>query len=612
MGENPAKCGSMRLRLIVCCAIQIFLQTTRVEAKDKAWIEVRSPHFRVLTGCSQGDARRAAGEMERMRYVFATRFSNARLEAGAPLVVYVTCDDETLKKLLPQFKGNYAGVFFHGWEKQFALIRMDGWAGHGQQIVYHEYTHSMHWIPVWLDEGFAEFYGYTRFEQNRIYLGAPTERYRAMRSKTPISVEKLISLDQRSPYYHDEDKMQLFYAESWALVHYLMYGPGMENGKKLDEFLNLLQQGVEQKKAFVQTFGDFQKVDKGLEAYMLQPAFATTILKHDPHIEEKDFALRTMSVAETEAEIAAFLLWRHHLEAAGPHIEQALQEDPKLGLAHEDKAFFYFHQGRDADAVNEFKQAFALDGKLYLSLYYLTMLSPLVTSETATGQRAFQDALLDTYQLNKQFAPPLVQLAILTLRQNDLKDAYDLARKAEELEPSLAGYHLLTGKVLLRMGKGAEAADYARYVANRWIAGDHNEAVELWNRIPPEQRTAGESLSLDAPPGSQTATGTVKSATCTEQTGLSDFTIIHEGQPLTFRRKSAFNSSVADTIWYGGDHFTLCRHLEGKRAIIHYTTATDATYAGDIVDIEIRDDLGGSLSGASAQNAPSPQPQSLH
>jgi hypothetical protein len=579
----------------------------------KAWTEVRSPHFRVLTGCGEVEARHAAGEMEQMRYVFATRLPGVRLESGAPLVVFVTCDDETLKTMVPHYNQNFAGTFYHGWQKQFALIRIDGWTEHGRQIVFHEYTHSIlhmnsHWLPVWLDEGIAEFYGYTRFEQNRIYLGAPTDRYRALRSKTPLPVEKFITLNQRSPYYNDEDKMQLYYAESWALVHYLTYGAGMENGKKLGQFFDLLQQGVEQKKAFLQSFGDFREVDKGLEAYMLQPTFTTTVFKRDPKIEEKDFAARNMSVAETEGEIAAFQLWRHNLESAALHIEQAVQEDPKLGLAHEDKAFLYFHQGRDADAVNEFKQAFALDPTLYLSLYYLTMLSPLASAEAPAGQGAFQDALLYTYQLNKQFAPPLVQLAHLALRQNDMKNAYDLARKAEELEPSLAGYHLLTGEVLLRMGKGAEAADYAKYVASRWIAGDHNEAVELWNDIPLDQRPAGESPAFEAPAGSQAATGAFKSANCNDQAGLIDFTILQEGKPLTFHRKGVYFTSVADTIWFVGDHFSVCHHMEGKRAIIHHTQPSDATYAGDIVEIEIRDTVGAPLSGASVQSNSSPHP----
>jgi len=47
----------------------------------------------------------------------------------------------------------------------------------------------------------------------------------------------------------------------------------------------------------------------------------------------------------------------------------------------------------------------------------------------------------------------------------------------------------------------------------------------------------------------------------------------------------------SDTLWYGRDHFSRCHHLEGLRAVVHYRPASDATYAGDIAEVEIRDDL---------------------
>ena len=49
------------------------------------------------------------------------------------------------------------------------MVRLDTWGQGAHEVVYHEYTHSIlhmnsHWLPVWLDEGVAEFYAYTRFE----------------------------------------------------------------------------------------------------------------------------------------------------------------------------------------------------------------------------------------------------------------------------------------------------------------------------------------------------------------------------------------------------------------------------------------------------------------
>jgi hypothetical protein len=84
-------------------------------------MEVRSPHFRVLTNGSQDDDRHVAREFEQMRFVFAHRNPVFRLEGGAPMVVFAAQDEPTAKSLEPYLwkeKGaKPAGVFNHGWEK---------------------------------------------------------------------------------------------------------------------------------------------------------------------------------------------------------------------------------------------------------------------------------------------------------------------------------------------------------------------------------------------------------------------------------------------------------------------------------------------------------------
>ncbi len=603
MGQDFRQMNRRLASALVCL---LSLAATSASAGEKPWTEVRSQHFRVLTNGSTGDARKVAHEFEQLRWVYSSRFPGARLESGAPLLIFATRDEDTAKKLDPvmykRMGGNMAGEFHHGWEKQYALIRLDTFGGDGaKEVVYHEYAHTIqhlnsHWLPAWLDEGMAEFYGYTRFEGHRIYLGAPTVRVRALRGRTPDPIEKIISVNHGSPVYSSE----FFYAESWALVHFLIYGPGMEGGQKLDQFFHLIQQRVEQKKAFQQVFGDFGPLDKKLTAYMLQPTFATTILKTAPEIDEKSDAVRELSVAETEAELGGFYLWEYNHAAARSQVEQALQDDPKLGLAHELMGFLNFSDGKDAAAEKDFAQAFALDRTLYLSLFDKTMLSPIATSNSVDDMNAFGGALGKVLQLNPSFAPAYVQLARLALRENDVPSALMVARKAEELEPSRAGYHLFTGQILRRMGKDADAAVAAIFVADRWFGPDHDEAVELWNSVPVGQRPAGEFIVDMLPPETQTVGGTVKSVNCSEKESEWAFVLNHDGQPLTFHRKGGFASGYSDTLWYGGDHFTLCHHLEGLRAVVRYRKPSDATYAGDVAEIEIRDDLPEPLKQSSA------------
>lgn len=575
-------------------------------AADKPWTEIRSPHFRVLTNGSTQDAIKVLREFEQLRWVFTTRFPAARLESGAPLLVLAVRDQATAKALDPQLRGfageHLAGLFYHGWEKQFAIIRLDTFGGDGsKEVVYHEYAHTIlhlnsHWLPTWLDEGMAEFYAYTRFDERKVYLGAPTVRLRVLHSAPLDSIEEIMAVTHRSALYHSE----LFYAESWALVHFLIYGPGMEGGKKLDSFSALLQQGVDQRKAFQQAFGEPKEIDKAFALYTwggaapgdfsrVSKAFDVTVLKNTSQINEKEFAIRTTSMAETEDELGSFHLWIRDTNGARALIEQALKDDPKLGVAHESMGFLDFADGKDAEASAEFVQAYALDNKLYLSLFAKTMMSPLFSSHAASDLNSFGAALGNVLQINPQFAPAYAQLARLALRENDLPSAILLSRKAEEMEPSLAGYHILSGQILLRMGKGSDAADAAKFVADRWIGADHNEAVELWNSVPAEQRPAGE-IAFEVPKDTQIIEGKVKSVVCADKNQDWALVLDQAGRFRTFHRKGEFDAGASDTIWYGEDHFDLCHHLEGLRAIVHYHPASDATYAGDIAELEIRDD----------------------
>ena len=568
-------------------------------AGEKPWIEVKSPHFRVLTDAGAGEGHKAAREFERLRAVFAARFPNFRWDSVAPLTIFAARDEETAKALAPalwKLKGaKPAGYFQHGWEKQFAMVRMDTWNMGTERVVYHEYTHSIlalnsRWLPVWLNEGTAEFYAYTRFEENKTLIGAPTTRFRALRERQWIPVETLITVNQRSPYYHDEDKVDMFYAESWALVHYCVFGPNMEGGKKLDDFYQRLQSGTEQKQAFQEVFGSFKEMDRALDDYVHKFVLQAGVIKVAKEVDDKDYQVRTLSLAETQAELGGYHLWTRDLENARTYVNDALKNDPKLGLAHEEQGFLDLHRGKDSDALTEFNEAVTDDKSRYLSLFAKTMLSPQATSDVRADQSVFRQGLTDTLNLNLQFAPAFIQLARLAVRQNDLNAALRYSMRAETLEPSRAGYHTLSGQILLRLRRGKEAAEYAKFVADRWFGADHNEAVELWNHVPESDRPAGTVVSDWNPKETQRAEGTLKDIVCGDKTKWT-LSLDQNGQTLAFHQMGAFLWGYSDTIWYGRDHINLCHHMQGRRTIVYYKPAGDSSYAGDAVEIEVRDDL---------------------
>lgn len=561
---------------------------------------MRSPNFRVLTDGSAGSGRRIAREFEQMRAVFEVGFPKMRLDSGAPLVIFAPRDAEVMKGILPKlWKGggpNVAGYFQHGWERQYAIVRLDQDIPGKYQVVYHEYVHTLlhanfQWLPTWLDEGLAEYYGNTHFEQSKMYIGAPSTRVHTVQGSTIIPIEELIDENPWRKFGKNDRQVDLYYSEAWALVHFLVFGSGMERGAKLSRFYGLLQKGEQQKKAFEEVFGNFKDVGDAFSKYTDQFAFPSYELPNPPHIQEKDYPARELSKAEAETEFGTYQLWSHDLEDARNSIEQALKDEPGLTGAHEALGFLYFTDGKDGEAESEFEKSYEGDHQRYLSLFYRTMLTGRPLSGTAAVQMKFRGAMYEVLKSNPQFAPAFVELAFANLRQGDLANALVMSRKAEALEPARAGYHLLSGRILLVMGRGEEAAKLASFVAERWRGPDHNEAAELWNDVPAEKRNSEATLAEEVPADTKIANGTIMSVTCPEKSSEVTLIIDNGSGTRTFRSKGVRMVGYSDTLWYGRDHFSVCHHLKGLRAMVKYKASQDKEIAGDWVGLELREDL---------------------
>ncbi len=407
-----------------------------------------------------------------------------------------------------------------------------------------------------------------------------------------IPLDKLLSAGAGSPYYTKEDKAGIFYAESWALTHYLYISDEMGHGKKLNDFVHLLQTGVEPDKAFQQAIGHPKQIEEGLFKYVRRFTFLGGVYKNTARMNERDFASKTLSTAETEAELGDFHGRSRHHDIARRLVEAAIKDDPKLGLAHESAGFLAFSEGKDDEAAQQFAQAYELDHQLYLSLFFKTMLSPRIASGAPADLESVYQTMLQVLSINRNFAPALIELARIGLLRGDLTAALAVARRAEQLEPSRAGYHIFSARIMQRMGHQLDAATIARYVAERWTGPDHDEAVEVWSSVPEDQRTGGEPLTLSLLPDTVSVEGTVKSATCGNKDHPFSLTLQKGDALLTFRGgEHGWMTGFSDTLWYGADHFSLCHHVENLRAVVRYRESKDKTFAGELAELELREDL---------------------
>src|SRR5271156_1376834 len=235
-------------------------------AKHETWFEARSPNFVVVTNAGEKEARKTAIRFEQIRAVFRRSLEFANKQESPVITILAVKDEESVKALLPEYwvKGHAhpAGMFLDNTNLYFAVVQLDAPGLNPYTTIYHEYFHSLTApyfpnLPVWVSEGMAEFYGSTDILDSGVRLGqADPDLIEELKQGGFMPLDVLFKVDYGSPYYNEQNKISIFYAESWALTHYLMVGDNSTHRAMLQAYLGALSKGATQEQAAAQSFGD--------------------------------------------------------------------------------------------------------------------------------------------------------------------------------------------------------------------------------------------------------------------------------------------------------------------------------------------------------------------
>jgi tetratricopeptide (TPR) repeat protein len=470
MFRRLVRIGCLIFALLACEGVQ-------AGGKPDVWLEVRSPHFLVATNGSEKQARRVADQFERMRAIFHKVFPGQRVDPAAPIIVLAAKNEKSFDLLLPQAmlaKGaaRPSGLFQRGAEKNYVLLQLDAPGYNPYHTLYHEYTHVLlSQIPValppWLDEGLAEFYGNSIIEEKVVQLGRLDEAdVQLLRESRLLPLQTLFGVTHSSPYYNENNKVSIFYAESWALVHMLMTEGLNQNRKPLSEYLNNLVLKMDPQAAAVRAFGDLKVLEKQLEAYVNGSGFKYFYAKGDTQVDDQAFTEREMTPAEADALRGDFLVYDGNYDEARTLLWRALQEDAKSAQASESMGFLELQQKHRQEAEKWFTQAIQFDSQSYLAQYYYATMRIQEAKGGEWGEEV-ASSLRKAIAINPDFAPAYNVLAQYygNLGEN-LEEAHLLALQAVTLEPANVYYHLTTVSVLLRM----KQADNAVRVCQKALA----------------------------------------------------------------------------------------------------------------------------------------------
>jgi tetratricopeptide (TPR) repeat protein len=475
----------------VVAALLCFVLPSSAARRD-AWVEVRSPHFVVVSNAGEQAARRTAVDFEQIRALFRNALPVAAIEPAPTITILALKDTDSLQYLLADFwKSGHArpaGIFSHRMNQFYIAVDLSAPGANPYATIYHEYFHSLTTpyfpnLPTWLAEGLAEFYGNTLIGDTQAEMGiSDPDLVAQLRHSQPIPLETLLAVDHASPYYNEREKTSMFYAESWALTHYLMVGDNGAHHQMLLDYLSAINRGASSIDAARKTLGQLSDLEEKLVQYGNRYQFTSLHAPAPPRIADRDLTAQPISEAEAAMYRGGFLAIHGQTSAAIALLETAAKAAPNSALARTNLAVAYFLAGNRTEALDSASRAISLDPANAVTRYIRAYLS--FRGSMLQANPLIEADLRAAVAADPNFAPPHALLAAyLAAQGRDLPTAYDSAQKAVSFEPRNSMYELVLAKVLGRMERYDES--HAAALRARACASD-----------PADQRSADAYLSF--------------------------------------------------------------------------------------------------------------------
>jgi Tfp pilus assembly protein PilF len=565
------------------------------------------------------------------------------------MTVFALKDKKSFQTLEPEAylaKGqlDLAGYFMQSEEGNYILLRLDAQGEHPFAIVYHEYTHyllrkSEDWLPAWLDEGMAEFYQNTDIDGKDVRLGQPSVgNINLLRDSRLIPLTTLLQIDHSSPYYHEQQKGNIFYAESWALTHYLLISDSQNKTHRLEDYARFMMQGQDSIAAAQSAFGDLAKLDHALEAYVRQLNFMLYKTNYAPSVNEASFQAKPIDDTDVDAIRANVLELSGRTEEARALLASVLQLDPKNAKAYEAMGFIELRAGHSSAAQKWFGEAAQLNSTSYLAHYYYGLLR--MRNGDAGDGAVVISSLNQSIALNPNFAPAYDALATFySGREGKLDEAYILALRACAVDPGNVNYRMNVASILAdqhkfpsalsvlnaaaRMAKSTidkenvqfrirQTVDYQASVERQQkqgtpvdgqqiaaAAGTFSEQASANAKGAAALRMVGNKAIMireasttpryptEPPNGTRhTARGTLRSVQC-YYPGVITLTVLQAGATISLYSNDYPHLDFSAANYTPQGTLNPCTMIEGMKARVVYAEVSDKSIAGQILSIEL-------------------------
>jgi len=389
--------------------------------EKERWTTLTIDELTIYSSADDYTTRNVASGLVRLRDALGV-VTQLKVRSPLPTRVFVFADQRAFKVYCEAAMGRserLSGVFLSHRDGNHVLI--DSSERGVDHIVYHELTHYFlrntisSEVPLWFNEGLAEFYSTFVEHKDSVDVGLPVEWHiHWLRTQPLIPLKALFAIDHDSTEYHEGNRQGVFYAESWALVHYMMIGNPARR-PQLGTYVGLIASGKPIDEAFRTAFNTtYEDLERELRKYIR--SFSMTYIRYTlADLKARDLpAPQPLPRDVLLAGLADLLMHTQtpHFDDAETFLNAALKANPSSADAYAEMGVAKSWQRQDDEAETYFEKAVSLG------------------SRNALPYMLYGDSILRRLEagLRGDVRPP--PAAVLKAR--------DLFRKATELNPSSA------------------------------------------------------------------------------------------------------------------------------------------------------------------------------
>jgi len=307
------------LAIAVASAAVLLIRPDAAFAKslaDYEWLEVRSANFTVYSATGEKKAAQLVRNLEYFREAVGLVSNLSSTDSYVPTRVYLIPNTQSIVEL--GMDANVAG-FIQPTQRDYRIVVRDVKGMSETLIVLHEYAHFVirnHnglQYPPWFDEGFAEYLGSSRLRGQYFKVGLANEdRAYALSNGIWLPMRSILRIKGDYGDWTDR-QIGMFYAQSWALVHYLQVemADEIDFTAALARYLELADEDLPGDEAFEAAFGlDPDELNRALRRYLEGGRFGYLNIKADALLADFDYSVQPVAVEAVAlglADIAAGL-----------------------------------------------------------------------------------------------------------------------------------------------------------------------------------------------------------------------------------------------------------------------------------------------------------------